>query len=120
VAKGGPKMTKSAGDPNGSMDENDGSNGGQRTMHVTNISMAEFALIMKFYLDRPVVDQTGLPGRYDFQLKWTFDESKAPTDGTAAPSVFTAVQDQLGLKLDAVKAPADMLVIDHVEQPSAN
>lgn len=120
VAKGGPKMTPSEGDPNGSLDENDHDNGGQRFMQMTNGSMAAFALIMKFYMDRPVVDQTGLTGRYDFRLKWTFDESKAPTDGTAAPSLFTAVQEQLGLKLDAVKAPADVLVVDKVEKPGAN
>jgi uncharacterized protein (TIGR03435 family) len=67
-----------------------------------------------------VVDQTGLSGRYDFQLAWTFDETRAPTDGSAAPSLFTAVQEQLGLKLEPVKAAADVLVIDKVERPGAN
>jgi len=66
------------------------------------------------------VDQTGLDGRYDFHLKWTVDESKAPTDGSAAPSLFTAIQEQIGLKLEPVKAPADVLVIDQVEKPSPN
>lgn len=120
VAKGGEKMTPSAGDPNGLLNENDNDNGGQRTMEMTNGSMADLALLMKFFLDRPVVDQTGLTGRYDFRLKWTFDESRAPTDGTAAPSVFTAIQEQLGLKLDAVKAQTDVLAVDKVERPGAN
>jgi len=82
--------------------------------------MGEFALVMSYTADRPVVDQTGLSGRYDFQLKWTFDDSKAPTDGTAAPGLFTAIQEQLGLKLEPAKAQADVLVIDKVERPGAN
>jgi uncharacterized protein (TIGR03435 family) len=120
VAKGGEKMTQSAGDPNGLPDENDRENGGERTMRVANSSMGDFSLVMKFFMDRPVVDQTGLTGRYDFQLKWTFDESKAPADGSAPPGLFTAIQEQLGLKLEPVKAQADVLVVDKVERPSAN
>jgi uncharacterized protein (TIGR03435 family) len=70
-------------------------------------------------VDRPVVNQTGLPGRWDFLLKWTTNDLKA-ADPNAAPGMFTAIQEQLGLKLEAVKAPADVLVVDHVERPSAN
>jgi uncharacterized protein (TIGR03435 family) len=66
------------------------------------------------------VDQTHLTGRYDFQLKWTADESKLPTDVNAAPGLFTAIQEQIGLKLEPVKAPAEVLVIDAVERPTAN
>jgi uncharacterized protein (TIGR03435 family) len=120
VAKGGLRLEKSAGDPDGLMDESDSSNGGQRSMRMTNSTMADFALLMKFMVDRPVVDQTGLTARYDFKLKWTFDELRVPTDGTAAPSLFTAVQEQMGLKLDTVKARTDVLVIDKIERPSAN
>ncbi|MDP9049107.1 MAG: TIGR03435 family protein, partial [Acidobacteriota bacterium] len=120
LAKGGSKLTKSQGDPSGLMHGNDHENGGQRIMQETNITMNEFALIMKFFMDRPVVDQTGLTDRYDFQFKWTFDETRVPADGTAAPGLFTAIQEQLGLRLDAVKAPAEVLVIDHIDRPSAN
>jgi len=120
VAKGGPKLEKSKSDPNGSMSENDNDNGGQRTMRMKNAAMGDFALVMKYAADRPVLDQTGLTGRYDFQLKWTFDDSKAPTDGTAAPGLFTAVQEQIGLKLEPTKASADVLVVDGVERPAAN
>ena len=120
MAKSGEKMTPSAGDPNGLPDENDSDNGGVRTMRAANMSMGEFALIMKFFMDRPTVDQTGLAGRYDFRLNWTFDESKAPPDGTAPPGLFTAIQEQLGLKLEPVKAQTDVLVVDKVEHPSAN
>jgi len=82
-------------------------------------------------VERPVVDQTGLGAtRYDFILKWTPDGSQrppgapeatapAPSDD-APPDIFAAFQQQLGLKLQATKAPVDVLVIDHVEKPSAN
>ena len=78
------------------------------------------SVFQRAVLERPVVDQTGLKGQYDFALKYTYDESRAPTDGSAPPSLFTAIQEQIGLKLEPVKAPAEVLVIDHVEQPSAN
>jgi uncharacterized protein (TIGR03435 family) len=120
VGKGEEKMARSTGDPNGTPDENERSNGGMVTMKMTNMSMGEFAPDLGYFLDRPVVDQTGLAGRYDFLLKWTADESKAPTDGSAPPGMFTAIQEQLGLKLEPVKAPADVLVIDKIERPSAN
>jgi uncharacterized protein (TIGR03435 family) len=67
---------------------------------------------MKEYVDHPLVDQTGLKGRYDFTLKYTYDETQAPTDGSAPPNLFTAIQEQVGLKLEPVKAPADVLVVD--------
>jgi len=69
--------------------------------------------------DRPVVDQTGLSGRFDFLLKWTPDGAQTE-DPNAPPAIFTAIQEQLGLKLEPVKALVDVLVIDHVERPSEN
>jgi uncharacterized protein (TIGR03435 family) len=120
VAKGGEKLTPSVADPHALPEENDRENGGQRTMQAANESMGLFALTLKFFLDRPVVDQTGLTGHYDFRFQWTFDESKAPPDGSAAPGVFTAIQEQLGLKLEPVKTETDVLVVDKVERPSAN
>jgi uncharacterized protein (TIGR03435 family) len=88
-------------------------------------------LLQSTTLDRPVVDQTGLVGKFDFTLAWTPDEAQlanlgirnppAPTNDPAAPpGLFTAIQEQLGLRLDSTKAPADMLVIDRVDRPSAN
>jgi len=77
-------------------------------------------------LGRKVVDETRLTGRYDFNLTWTPDDSAAATAGSAAsgvaqgPSLFTAVQEQLGLKLEPVKAPVDVVVIDHLEKPAEN
>jgi uncharacterized protein (TIGR03435 family) len=120
VAKSGEKMTPSAGDPNGLPDENDRENGGVRTMQAANLSMADFALLLKFFLDRPVVDQTGLMGRYDFRLQWTFDDSREAPDGSPPPGVFTAIQEQLGLKLEPKKAQTDALIVDHLQRPSPN
>ena len=128
VAKTGQKLTKSAGDPNGLP-------GlffrGLGDLIVSNANMADFAgLMQEAVLDRPVLDQTGLNGRFDFTLKWTPDDSQfggmgakipPPTDSaTAPPGLYTAIQEQIGLKLDATKAPAEVLVIDHVEKPSEN
>jgi bla regulator protein BlaR1 len=75
-------------------------------------------------LGRTVIDKTGLTGTYDFTLKWTPDAgTQAPDSATAeqsGPSIFTAVQEQLGLKLQSAKGPVEMIVIDHVEKPDAN
>ncbi|HWB32000.1 MAG TPA: TIGR03435 family protein [Acidobacteriaceae bacterium] len=120
VGKDGPKMASSKADPNALQSDSDNQNGGQRSIQMTNATMDGFVLELLFNTDRPVVNKTGLTGRYDFTLKWTFDETKAPADGSAAPSLFTAIQEQMGLKLDAVKAMADVLVIDKVERPGAN
>ena len=71
---------------------------------------------------RLVVDKTGLTGKYDFTLKWTPDMGQGtdPPAADAGPTLFTALQDELGLKLQQTKAPVDVIVIDHVEMPSAN
>ena len=72
---------------------------------------------------RPVVDQTGLKGAFDFTLKWTPEQlaaSVAAKEVADAPSFFTAIREQLGLLLVASKAPVEVIVIDHIEQPSAN
>jgi len=120
-AKDGPKMEKSSGDPNGLPSDHEQENDGQMTLRVTNISMGEMALLMRFYLDRPVVDQTGLKGRFDFQLRWTTDEALAAgMNNTVAPGIFTAMQEQLGLKLEPLKTKIDVMVIDKLQRPGAN
>jgi uncharacterized protein (TIGR03435 family) len=127
VAKGGPKLTKSLGNPNGPPDDNFSTSA---YMKETNTTMGEFAKAMQYVLDRPVVDQTALEGRWDFLLKWAPDESQftalgykipPPTENpNAPPGLFAAIQEQIGLKLEAVKAQAQVLVVDTVERPSAN
>jgi uncharacterized protein (TIGR03435 family) len=77
-----------------------------------------------------VVDRTSLAGRYEIRLEWAPDIGENPADpGGAAlppptdpsrPSIFAAIQDQLGLKLESAKAPVEVLVVDHVERPTAN
>lgn len=74
---------------------------------------------------RDVVDNTGIAGRYDLKLQWTPDDSEASAPGGSAddasgPSIFTALEEQLGLELKSAKGPVPVLVIDHVEIPSAN
>jgi uncharacterized protein (TIGR03435 family) len=118
IAKGGPKLPPPA-NPDAEPDQSASSHGTEVTVIITSGSMADFILGMQFFLDRPLVDQTLLTGRYDFKLRYTHDEVRA-TDPDAPPGKFTAIQEQLGLKLDAVKAAIDVFVIDHVEQPSAN
>jgi uncharacterized protein (TIGR03435 family) len=81
--------------------------------------MRDLATILQFRVDRPVVDQTDLKGRYDLKLQWSTDEAQT-TQPDALPGLFTAIQEQIGLKLEPVKAPADVLVIDQVEKPSPN
>ncbi len=128
VAKGEPKMTKNTGDPGGLPGLFFRQLG---VLTVRNATMGDFANLMQSaVLDRPVVDQTGLEGRWDFLLKWTPDESqfggmgiKVPPPSDAAdapPPLFTAIQEQIGLKLEAAKTPVEVLVLDHVERPSAN
>ena len=120
VTKGGPKLAPTKGDRNGEGRQRVGGGEGYRTLTFRDVSMPTFALFMIYYVDRPMVDQTGLRGSYDFTLKYTYDEERAAKDGSAPPSLFTAVQEQLGLKLEPVKGMADVLVVDKVERPSAN
>lgn len=120
VGKDGPKLTPSKSDPSTKPNQQVNGGPGYRALRFTNFSMHHLALMMLPYVDRPVVDQTGLNGQYDFNLSYTYNETRAPTDGTAPPSLFTAIQEQMGLKLEPVKASAEMLVVDAMERPSAN
>ena len=87
-------------------------------LHVTfqKWSMAGLANTLTGPVRSPVRDQTGLTGTYDFELEW------APDDAPAGfgPSIFTAVEEQLGLKLEAEKGPVEIMVIDHVEHATPN
>jgi uncharacterized protein (TIGR03435 family) len=128
VGKSGPKLTETIHKPN---DPSAFFFRKLGNLTVTNSTMKDFCNGMQSaVMDKPVVDQTGLTARYDFNLNWTPDESqfeamggfKPPTtdDPNAPPGLSTAMQEQLGLKFEATKAPADVFVIDHVEKPSAN
>jgi len=82
------------------------------------ISLAQLAGIVDGVAGRPIVDRTGLPGRYEFTLRFTSPTAPPSVASDAAPILFTALQEQLGLRLDAVRAPVDTLVIDHIERPT--
>jgi uncharacterized protein (TIGR03435 family) len=118
LAKGGPKLNPTA-HPDADPDQESNSHGTEITQTYTNSSLPDFILAMQFFLDRPIVDQTGLLGHYDFTFHYTGDEVRA-TDPNAPPGLFTAVQEQLGLKFEPTKASVGVFVIDRVEPPSAN
>ena len=100
------------------------------------VTMAEYAGRMLFsYVDRPVVDQTGLTGRYDLHLEFVREPMgsgpvllngvpmpapEASGSNTAGPSIFSALQEQLGLKLSPARSPLDVIMVDHAEKASAN
>jgi uncharacterized protein (TIGR03435 family) len=119
LAKGGPRMEPSKADPNGMPDNVGGNDNGRQARKFTNVSMADLASMLQFNVDRPVIDRTGLAGRYDFKLQWTVDQVDAGAPD-APPGLFTAIQEQIGLKLQPEKANADLLVIDAVDRPTAN
>jgi bla regulator protein BlaR1 len=92
-----------------------------------NVPISQLVWFLSLRLRRDVLDKTGLKGNYDFELAWTPDvpsrgdgaESAPPPDPNG-PSIFTALREQLGLKLTATKGPVEILVIDHAEKPAAN
>ncbi|HVW12110.1 MAG TPA: TIGR03435 family protein [Bryobacteraceae bacterium] len=114
VAKSGAKLT---GHQGGGDTSTHISNGRDRvSVTSTNISMTSFAGLLGRRLDRMVIDKTGLSGSYDVSVDWA---PEASTD-TDEASIFTALQDQLGLKLESGKAPVEIIVIDGLERPGDN
>jgi uncharacterized protein (TIGR03435 family) len=89
---------------------------GKLTMIATKSSMSGLSYVLDVQLGRPVVDDTGLAGEFDFKLEWdTRLESES-----SGPSIFTALREQLGLRLNSTKGPVDLIVIDSIEKPSEN
>jgi uncharacterized protein (TIGR03435 family) len=100
------------------------------------VPLASLVHTLSGRLSRTILDETGLTGKYDFTLQWSPDEragpmsaaiqgggsrsDDAPPPDSSAPSIFTAIQEQLGLKLEPRKVPVEILVIDHVQAPSEN
>jgi uncharacterized protein (TIGR03435 family) len=128
VAKDGPKLTTSAVAPP-DVANPDAPGGGSMSVHntemtATGIKLSELAGNLSFPLERTVIDKTGLTGRYDFRLIWTADNVADAAAGSGAadapPNLFTAIEQQLGLKLQAAKGPVKTLVVDHVEEPTEN
>ena len=98
-------------------------------MSAGGVSLADFADALGRIVARPVLDRTGLPGTFDLAITFS-PELQQPVDlppgivppriDRDAPSIFTAVQEQLGLKLEPARGPVDVLVIDSVERPTPN
>jgi uncharacterized protein (TIGR03435 family) len=84
------------------------------------IPMVHLAQNLADQVRRTVIDKTRLTGNYRLTLQWTPDDRPASTDDNAPPSIYTAVQEQLGLKLQPAKGPVEVLVIDHAAMPSEN
>jgi bla regulator protein BlaR1 len=128
VGKGGPKL-KEVADPGKGGPQGMGMGRGKLTG--TAAPIAILVNVLSQQLGRSVIDKTGLGGRYDFTLTYTPDASQAaafgppgpnapPPPDPNGPSIFTAIQEQLGLRLESAKGPVDVLVIDHAEKPDAN
>jgi uncharacterized protein (TIGR03435 family) len=120
VAKGGPKCTLSDdqtklgwGDIGLYYNKND------MRLEGRTLPMASLAKTLADQVHRTVIDKTGLTGNYRLTLRWTPDDKPAP-EADAPPSIYTAVQEQLGLKLQPAKAPVEVLVVDHAALPSDN
>ncbi|MGA2736593.1 MAG: TIGR03435 family protein [Bryobacteraceae bacterium] len=149
VAKNGPKLHESPAapddapppmpmkpdgpQPRGSIRMN-----GRGDLSLNAVGLDMFAEVLSRQLGLLVANKTGLSGKYDFTLKWTPDEGQgqmfggpgggpggpprdaAPPPDASGPSIFAALQEQLGLKLESQKGPVDTLVIDHIDRPSEN
>ena len=120
--KGGPRMAKS--------DQDDGpSIRNRRVIDAKGGTMSQLADLLGWVMGRPVLDRTGLAGDYAYHLEWTPDESQIQGELTTGPpaeldpnalSIFTAIQAQLGLKLEAGRGPVEILVVDRAEKPAEN
>jgi uncharacterized protein (TIGR03435 family) len=119
IAKKGPPLqpTKETGGRTGTSQRNG-------LLTVEGVTLTQMADVLTEELSRElgrvVIDKTGMQGRYDFVLSFTPATDKALADEDAGPSIFTAIQEQLGLKLESTKGPVTVLVVDHAEMPSEN
>jgi uncharacterized protein (TIGR03435 family) len=117
IAKNGPKLKKAA------TDGDDGLSVNAHGYVAKQTSVELLARQLQAQVGRIVLDRTGLAGAYDFKLEFTPQRALGNAgDGSepAGPTIFTALQEQLGLKLESSKAPVEIVVIDHVEKPSEN
>lgn len=115
VAKGGSRLQEAADDGGGSNLSMGRADDGKSQITAKHFPIANLARFLSGQVGRTVIDKTGLSGKYNFQLNY------APDMGDiSGPSLFTALQEQLGLKLDAQKGPVEVVVIDSVQKPSEN
>ena len=128
VAKNGPRLQQVEGGP--SQPKGSQVRMGRGLINAQAAPITLLATQLSNQIGRSVIDRTGLTGNYDFKLEWTpedgqpmalkgGEESPQPVSGSG-PSIFTAVQEQLGLKLESQKGPVEILIIDRIEKPSEN
>jgi bla regulator protein blaR1 len=149
VGKGGPKIKLSSDqlspDVNGPAPPGAGPNrgairGGEGILVGNAVTLSWFAASLSPRVNRLIIDKTNLAGRFDIRLRWAPGPAELPFDSagnkiprtiidmngvtvgpdSSGPSIFSAIQEQLGLKLESAKAPVEVLVIDHAEKPSPN
>jgi uncharacterized protein (TIGR03435 family) len=109
TAKGGSKLKQSAPDAGNSWTT------GRGILKGGNQTTDDFARMLAGQLTQQVIDKTGLTGKFDYELKWEADEK-----GGDGPSVFAALQEQMGLRLDSEKAPVELFVVDRADRPTDN
>jgi len=114
VQKGGPKLTPHVGDGEPTMSMNGTAT--TNVMKATKISMTDMAALLMRATRRPVEDHTGVAGTYDIQLEW----ARSDVADAQGPSIYSALEEQLGLKLTTAKGQVDTVVIDRIEKPSEN
>jgi uncharacterized protein (TIGR03435 family) len=124
VGKNGPKLKEA--EPG----EGSSTSTGRGRLTAKRVSMADLAIRLSSLMDRPVVDMTGIQGTFDLALEWTPDDTQPAAkpggneevwiEKSSGPSIFTAIQEQLGMRLEAQKAPVKKIVIDRAERPSEN
>jgi len=126
AGKTGVKLSTAEGDPKGDPAMY---STGPFTLFAKNATMADFAgFLQGGVVDRPVLDRTGLPGRYDFGLTWRPEiplgapgnSPPLPADIESRQDIYTAIQQDFGLKLEATRTATEVIVIDHLEKPSEN
>jgi uncharacterized protein (TIGR03435 family) len=138
VAKSGSKLKEAHSDCAANTTACHGFSGNPRRLSGAAVDMFDLALMLSNYVDRPVLDKTGVAGLFDVLLQWNpfagreqsaDDIPRSPSaparegampDAASLPTLFTALEQQLGLKLESRKGSAEIYVIEHVERPSGN
>lgn len=122
VDKGGIKFAEWQKPPDGQDDRKGSMNINNEVMTAIGVPMGSLVRVLASETHMPVVDETGLKGNYNFNMKWQREE-QGPDSGLhdqALPTIYAALPEQLGLKLESGKGPVDVLVVDHIEPPTEN
>ena len=131
IAKGGSKLKQSSGlDDHGNKVPSSMHFYGNATLESRGTALSFLLDLLSHELNRSVLDMTGLTGNFDYTLQWTPEDNAAsmglepkdhrPRSNQEGPTLFTALNEQLGLKLEARKMPGDVIIVDNLDQPSAN